>query len=132
MFPYYVKHLIPLEPGDSDMDADSTSGFERPKPMQFYRDFTMDHWAIYYLKWARIVGTEQIASPIYFSFISCLTPPTVLPQLADTEILSTAEEDYYSEVVSQHFGAMYRIYNDLGSIPRGTAAENFTRSTFPS
>lgn len=82
------------------------------------------------MKWARIVGTEQIASPIYFCFIVCLIPPKMLPQLAGTEILSTAKEEYSSEIVSKNSGAICRMDNDLGSIPHDTAADNLTRSTF--
>ncbi|TLD24142.1 hypothetical protein PspLS_06363 [Pyricularia sp. CBS 133598] len=174
LFTRYVKYLIPLEPGDSDMDPDSIPGIERLKPMHVYRDFIMEHWAMKkatpadrldqarelrayllsqihqtrlninknrqgdafthpqsYFMWARIVGTEHIASPIYFSFMACLIPQTVLPELAGTDILPTAEEKYYSEAVSKHSGAMCRMYNDLGSIPRDTAEKNLNSVHFP-
>ncbi|KAI6361816.1 hypothetical protein MCOR25_006382 [Pyricularia grisea] len=84
-----------------------------------------------YFMWARIVGTEHIASPIYFSFMACMIPQSVLPSLAGSDILPTMEEKYYGEAVSKHSGAMCRMYNDMGSIPRDTAEKNLNSVHFP-
>ncbi|TLS21074.1 uncharacterized protein PpBr36_10644 [Pyricularia pennisetigena] len=84
-----------------------------------------------YFMWARITGTEHIASPIYFSFLACMIPQSVLPSLAGSDILPTMEEKYYSEAVSKHSGAMCRMYNDMGSIPRDTAEKNLNSVHFP-
>ncbi|KAI6334962.1 hypothetical protein MCOR30_003984 [Pyricularia oryzae] len=81
--------------------------------------------------WARTVGTENIASPLYFAFLACIIPQSVLPSLAGSDILPTMEEKYYGEAVCKHSAAMCRMYNDLGSIARDTAEKNLNSVHFP-
>ncbi|KAK1992304.1 ent-kaurene synthase [Colletotrichum falcatum] len=169
----YVRSLIPTEPGDSSIDPDGLPGVERLKPLELYRDFIMEHWAVTaaspadrlnlarevrayllaqiqqaednvrfardavfapttsYFSWARSIGTDHIASPLYFAFLSCLIPQTVCRSLAGRDILPTAEEKYYAEAVSKHSGCMCRIYNDLGSISRDAAEGNINSLDYP-
>ncbi|KAK2038154.1 ent-kaurene synthase [Colletotrichum somersetense] len=84
-----------------------------------------------YFSWARSIGTNHIASPLYFAFLSCLIPQTVCQSLAGRDILPTAEEKYYAEAVSKHSGCMCRIYNDLGSISRDAMEGNINSLNYP-
>ncbi|KAK1566049.1 ent-kaurene synthase [Colletotrichum navitas] len=42
----YVRYLLPMEPSDSATEPDGLQGIERLKPLQSFRNFIMQHWAV--------------------------------------------------------------------------------------